>query len=205
MDLRQKILEAESSTAQWHTGIRAAQSSDVSGNKKRTPQQSIAILPSDVLSDLKEIKADIVLLKDLKAEVSQIRESIHKTEPAQKLYSPTSKETDYGTVNHPVYVQPQFAGWNRESATAFHHPDGPMQEYRATGGPRLVTGTAQFQQRFAPQRYSMPRPRPRCIVCQQRGEEYCQHCYRCRSGEHLHAGCIGYRGQSSVGRETPLN
>lgn len=46
-----------------------------------------------------------------------------------------------------------------------------------------MTGTAQFQQRFAPQRYPTSCPRPRCFVCQQRGEEYCTHCYRCGSGE----------------------
>lgn len=129
---------------QWYTGI---QSSDASGDQKHTARQSIATLPPDVLSDLKEIKADIVLLKDLKAEVSQIRESIHKTETAPKLYPPADKEIGYGPANHPAYVQPQF-----------HQPGGPVQEYGAAGGPRFMTGTAQFQQRFAPQRYPLPCP-----------------------------------------------
>lgn len=46
--------------------------------KKCPPRQSAATLHLEVLSDLKEIKAAIVLLKDLKAEVSQIRESMNK-------------------------------------------------------------------------------------------------------------------------------
>lgn len=192
-------------TPQRHTGVHAVQSSDASGDKECTARQSIVTLPPDVLSDLKEIKADIVLLKDLKAEVSQIRESIHKTETTPKMYPPASKETDYGAANHPSYFQPQYAAWNKESATAFHQPGGPLQEYRAAGGPRLMTGAAQFQQRFASQRYPMPCPRPRCHVCQLRGEEYCQHCYRCGSSEHFRAGCRGYRGLPSAGRESTLN
>lgn len=72
-------------TPQRHTGVHAVQSSDASRDKKGKAQQNIATLPPDVLSDLKEIKADIVPLKDLKAEVTQIRESIHKTETTPKL------------------------------------------------------------------------------------------------------------------------
>lgn len=178
---------------QRHAGVHTVQSSDISGEQKCTTRQNIATLPPDVLSDLKEIKADIVLLKDLKAEVSQIRESIHKTETAPKPY--TTRETgDYGAGSHPAYVQPEF-----------HQPRGPVLEHRAAGGPRFMTGSAQFQQRFAPQRYPMPRPRPRCFVCQQQGEEYCLHCYRCGSSEHFRAGCRGYRGQFNTVRERPLN
>ena len=147
-----------------------------------------------MLSDLNKIKEDLVLLKDLKAQVSQIRESIHKTETAPKLYPPVDKELGYGPANHPAYAQPQF-----------HQPRGPVQEYHAAGGPRFMTGTAQFQQRFAQQRYPMPRSRPRCFGCQQQREEYCTHCYKCGGSEHFHAGCRGYRGISSAVRERPLN
>lgn len=192
-------------TPQRHTGVHAVQSSDASEDKKCTARQSIATLPSDVLSELKEIKADIVLLKDLKAEVSQIRESIHKTETTPKLYPSANKETDYGAPNHTSYSQPQFAAFSKDSSTSFHQPSGPVQEYRAVGGPRVMTGAAQFQQRFAPQRYPMSRPRPRCYMCQQRGEEYCQHCYRCGSSEHFRAGCRGYRVSPGAVRESPLN
>lgn len=192
-------------TSQRHTGVHAVQSSDASGDKKCAARQNIATLPPDVLSDLKEIKADIVILKDLKAEISQIRESIHKTEAIPKLYSPAGKEIDYSATNHLAYVQPQFTTWNKESATAFHQPSGPVQEYQTAGGSRLKTATAQFQQRLAPQRYPMPRPKSRCFMCQRRGEEYCEHCYRCGSSEHFRAGCKGYRGPPSAIRETPLN
>lgn len=62
------------------------------GGKKGTAQQSPATLPPDVLSDLKNTsKADVVLLNDFKAEALQIRESIHKTETAPKLY-PSARE-----------------------------------------------------------------------------------------------------------------
>lgn len=192
-------------TPQRHTAVHAIQSSDINGDKKMTAQHPIGTLPPDVLSDLKEIKAYIIQLKDLKAEVSQIRESIHKRDSVPKFYSPAGKETEYGAAHHPCYSQPQFVAWNKEGDTAFHQLSGPVQEYQAGSGPRLMTGTAQFQQRFVPQRYPIPRPRPRCYLCQQRGEEYCQHCYRCGSSEHFRAGCRSYRGPPSTGRGIPLN
>lgn len=65
----------------------AVQSSNASDDKKCAARRNIATLPPDVLSDLKEIKANIVLLKDLKAEIPQIRESILKTEAVPKLSS----------------------------------------------------------------------------------------------------------------------
>lgn len=188
---------------QRQTGVHAVQSSDVSGDKKCTARPIVATLPPDVLSDLKDIKADIVLLKDLKAEVSQIRESMYKTEVTPKLYPHANKETDFGEANHLPYAQPQFTAWNKESATALHQPAGPVQQYQVANHPRFVRENAQFQQRFAPQRYPTPRPRPRCFVCQQQGEEYCQHCFKCGSNKHFRAGCRGYRGLSATVRDTP--
>ncbi len=44
--------------------------------------------------------------------------------------------------------------------------------------------------------------RPRCFGYQQRGEEYCQHCY---SDEHFRAGWRRYQGHSGIVREAPLN
>ncbi|MEQ2166926.1 hypothetical protein GOODEAATRI_033542, partial [Goodea atripinnis] len=69
----------------------------------------------------------------------------------------------------------------------------------------LTRETAQFQQRFAPQRYPVPRPRPRCPACQQQGENVCQHCCRCGSSEHFQAGCRGNSGIPTKARDYPLN
>ncbi|XP_033182193.1 uncharacterized protein LOC117152945 [Anabas testudineus] len=188
---------------QRHPAVHAIQSSDLNGDKKLTSKQTITMLTPDVLSDLKEIKADIVLLKDLKAEVSQIRESIQQPETGPKPHPPIGKEIDNQAAHHQHYFRPQFMAWD-QGPPAFHQSGGAPPGYQAVGGPR-VTGTAQFQQRFAPQRYPMPRGRPKCFACQQRGEEYCQHCFRCGSSEHFRAGCRGYRGFPNAERGTPLN
>lgn len=185
--------------------MHSVQSSDCTGkDNKCPPRQNAATVPPDVLSDLKEIKADMVLLKDLKAEVSQIRESMHKTEIPSSVYPPTSKTSDY--VNHPHYLQPQRGEqrWSNERAAADHPPGEVDLRFHPTFYPRFFAGTAQFQQGFAPQRYPAPRPRPRCPGCRQRGEAYCQHCYRCWSGEHYRAGCRGYI-SSNTARDKPLN
>lgn len=80
--------------SQWHTDIHSGESSDISRDKKCTAEEDIVTLPPDVLSDLKAFRADKVLLKHLKAEVSQIRKSVRKARTASKLDPPDHKKTD---------------------------------------------------------------------------------------------------------------
>ncbi len=186
-------------------GMHMVQSSDSNGDRTHTAQQQTVTLPPDVLSDLKGLKADMVLLKDLKIEMAQIRESIQRTEHPTGWNSPVNMEMDREAAQHPMNSQPQSAPWIIESTAALHQNSRLVPDYRGGACPRRVVAPAQFQQRFAPQRYSMPRPRPRCFGCQQRGEEYCQHCYKCGSDEHFRAGCRRYQGQPDMVREAPLN
>lgn len=192
-------------TTQRSTGVHAVQSNDKSNERRQGGHQNIAELPSDVLSDLKEIKADMVLLKDLKTEVAQIRESIHNQEDKTKLQPAVYQDAEYSVPYHMTYSPPQLAAWSKEGAAVHYYQRGPLQEYQGTCDPRLTKGTTQFQQRFAPQRYPAPRPRPRCLTCQQQGENFCQHCFRCGSSEHFQAGCRGYQVMPNTAREYPLN
>ncbi|XP_043954545.1 uncharacterized protein LOC122820911 [Gambusia affinis] len=191
-------------TTQRSTGVHTVQSSDTNNERRHGGHQNVAAFPPDVLSDLKEIKADMVLLKDLKTEVAEIRESIYNKEDKTKLQPAVCRETEYGFPHHRAYATPQLSPWTTEGA-AVHHQRGPLQEYQGTYAPRSIRETTQFQQRFAPQRYPVPRPRPRCPACQQQGENFCQHCYRCGSIEHFQAGCRGYQHTPSSAREHPLN
>lgn len=74
------------------TNVNTVQSSEPPMEKKSTPQQKTATLPPDLLSEIKEIRSDMVLLKDLRAEVSQIRETIQKPIPVSLSYPPLSRE-----------------------------------------------------------------------------------------------------------------
>lgn len=139
----------------------------------------------DLLNELREIKSDMALLKNLSAEVSQIRESIQLPQTAveQGLSSPGFR--NYGPATHPECPFPGY--W-----------------------PNYNTGqrgrTAQFQQGFAPHRLSTQTrsQRRRCFNCQQSDtESYCTHCYRCGSSEHFFAGCRARAVNSS--RDAYLN
>lgn len=173
------------------TNVSTVQSSEVAVEKKRTTQQSTPPLPPDLLCEIKEMRADMVLLKDLKAEVSQIMETIQKTTPPQ--YPSPSTGCQKLPASCPMFPTPQSPPYRAESdAMPYYHQQQPTatREYRPTFGPGRMGETTQFQQRFAPQRYyPARRPQPRCVACFQAGEEYCQHCFRCGSTEHFRAGC----------------
>ncbi|MEQ2234564.1 hypothetical protein ILYODFUR_032879 [Ilyodon furcidens] len=115
------------------------------------------------------------------------------------------QEVQYSFPHQMAYTPPHLSPWSTDDAAVRHINRGPLQEYQGAGDPRLTRGTAQFQQRFAPQRYPVPRPRPRCPACQQQGENFCQHCYRCGSSEHFQAGCRGNSGIPTKARDYPLN
>ncbi len=127
----------------------------------------------------------MALLKNLSAEVSQIRESIQLSQTAveQGLSSPGFR--------------------NYASAT---HPECPFPGYWPHYNPGQRGRTAQFQQEFAPHRLSTQTrsQRRRCFNCQQSDtENYCTHCYRYGSSEHLFAGCRARAVNSS--RDAYLN
>lgn len=64
------------------TSVNTVQSGEVPVEKKSAAQQNTATLPPGLLTEIKEMRSDMVLLKDLKAEISQIRETIQKSTPA---------------------------------------------------------------------------------------------------------------------------
>lgn len=152
--------------------------------KNQNPEPTNKIQP-DVLNELKEIRSNMAVLKNLGAEVAQIRESIRQPSSTQPQYlaSPTAQE---------CIPAPQF-----------HFPP---QSFWPPPGPGRRGDTAQYQQRFAPQHhYSAPnRARLRkCSGCHQSGQEYCTHCFRCGSNEHYLAGCKMRDNRKD--RDGPLN
>jgi len=190
------------------TNVNTVQSSEALGEKKSATSQSQATLPPDLLAEIKEMRSDMMLLKDLKAEICQIRETIQKPTSAPPQYLPPSREPATVPSPYPVFSPPQSSPYKTESNDMpFYHQHSPtaVQEYRPAFSPGRMRETAQFQQRFAPQRfYTARRPQPRCSSCTQAGEEYCQHCFRCGSSEHFRAGCKAQR-PSEPTRRIPLN
>lgn len=189
------------------THVSTVQSSEPPVEKKNTTQQNTVTLPPDLLSEIKEIRSDMVLLKDLRAEVSHIRETIQKSIPEPPQYPPPNREPEKMSVPFSVFAPPQPSFKTEQNSMQFYaqQPPATVQKYRPAFGPGPVRETAQFQQRFAPQRYyPASRPRPRCFACIQAGEEYCQHCIGCGSSEHFRAGCKAQR-LTKPAREGPLN
>lgn len=176
------------------TTVNAVHPSDtpLPAEKKNVQKQSTATASPDLLSEIKEMRSEMVLLKDLQAEVLQIRETMQKSTATAQI------TTSGGPENH--YPAPTFTSHPSHqldpSSTHHYYPQRPraaLQPYYPMSSLAPRRGTAQFQQRFAPQRYYMPRTQPRCYVCIQTGEEFCQHCFRCGSSEHFRAGCRAQR------------
>ncbi|XP_039676826.1 uncharacterized protein LOC120571799 [Perca fluviatilis] len=74
------------------TNVNTVQSNELPVEKKSTIPQRTATLPPDLLSEIKEMRSDMVLLKDLRTEVSQIRETIQRSTPAPPQYPQPSRE-----------------------------------------------------------------------------------------------------------------
>ena len=171
-------------TQQRPTAVHTVQSDDTATDKKiKTPNsEPTNKTHPDVLNQLKEMRADMALLKNIGAEVAQIKESIRQPNPAQTQYlaSPVAQEC----IPPPQSQYPPQRYWP---------PPGRREE------------RAQYQQRFLPQQYpTQNRARQnRCVGCQQSGTENCTHCYRCGSSEHFFAGCR-MRG-TRQDKEGPLN
>lgn len=154
------------------TTVHSLQSDTPADKKgKNLKPESISKAQPDLLNELKEIRSDMALLKNLGAEVAQIKEIIQQPSPAQTQYS---------------------ASLAAPECVPFSHLEHLPQNYWPPVGPGRRGDTAQYQQRFAPQRQypAVNRARLRkCFGCQQSGTEYCNHCYRCGSSEHFLAGC----------------
>ena len=165
------------------TNVNVVQSSEAHVDKKGNSQEQATAPASDVLTELKELRSDMVMLKDLKAEVAHIRESMQKPTPQQ--YQSTDREHGH--------------------MPAYNHPSGPVQGHWPAQGQGPMREMAQFQQGPAPQQfYTAPRARPVCFNCRQNGVERCQHCFNCGSSEHFRAGCRMYRGPRPT-RDSTLN
>lgn len=169
-------------TSQRPVAVHSAQSDHTAAEKKeKTSQPTHSKNQIDILSELQEMKANMSLLKDLKAEVASIKESMQ-----QPSYQPRQ---------HP---DPAFApDCAPHQLAPVHH--GPPQRYWAAPAPAAPQGYPQPNQRFANQRplpTPAPRRRRRCYACEQENAEDCIHCFRCGSNEHFSAGCrMGRSGQ----------
>ncbi|KAK0135228.1 hypothetical protein N1851_028947 [Merluccius polli] len=190
--------------------IHAVQSSDtpVEKSDKSPGQQNSVKLPPTVALQLEEMRSEMAVLRDLKAEMCQIRESMQQPQstpqqPQLQPQHPLQQQVQY----HPPQRQLQLQYTPQQPHTTSNRQNQP-QGYWFPPGPGQSGGTAQYQQRFAPQRSFPPPNRGRmkkCFGCQQRGtEEYCTHCFRCGSSEHYLAGCR-VRGQQEQFGGEPLN
>uniref|UniRef100_A0AAV2JRS9 ribonuclease H n=1 Tax=Knipowitschia caucasica TaxID=637954 RepID=A0AAV2JRS9_KNICA len=142
-------------------------------------------MPPELLSEIKEMRSEMGFLKDLRAEVSQIRETMQRSTTTVPVSRGAEDHYQAPTFTpHPMYQEPRplqqepRPTYQLEPPTrAFYpqHSQAALQQYHSPPSPAPPRGTTQFQQRFAPQRYHVPRPQPRCYACIQTGEEYCQH------------------------------
>lgn len=162
------------------TKVHTVQSNDTSVERKGKGQcqKDTEKAELNILSELREMRSGMALLKDLSVEVSQIKESIKQP----KVTSPQCSSLVGDIASGPppqnqYYQQPYFQ--RRET---IQHP------------------------RWVPaQRYYPPATRVRkCFACQQSGlDVYCTHCYKCGGSDHFAAGC---RARMPVmQRDVPLN
>lgn len=153
-------------TPQRSVAVHSAQSDHTPAEKKeKTNQPGHGKNQADILSELQEMKANMSLLKDLKAEVASIKESMQQPSyPPRQPPDPVPPPVHYG--------QPQ-RHWSAPAPAARH-------------------GYLPSNQRYVSQRYlptPAPRRRRRCYACEQENVEDCIHCFRCGSNEHFAAGC----------------
>lgn len=167
-----------------HTKVNPVQVNEVAVEKKGKTQchKNTEKVEPDILSELKEMRSDMALLKDLSVEVSQIKESILQPQIMSTQFSANVRDQ----TNMPP-PQPQY----------------PPQRYLQQYDRRM--GAFQQPQWLPAHRSYPPSTRVRkCLACQQSGlDVYCTHCYRCGSSDHFVAGCRA-RGSTTY-REQSLN
>lgn len=141
----------------------------------------------------------MILLKDLKAEVSSIKESMQQPPYVQRQHQ--------NPISGPDCTPPQSASAyhnpspTHEATVQHGYPQSPSVQYSYLQPPSHHNySPARLGQHDYPppsQRYgnqrplstAPPRPRRRCYACQQENLENCIHCFRCGSSEHFSAGC----------------
>ncbi|KAL6465912.1 hypothetical protein MHYP_G00260450 [Metynnis hypsauchen] len=143
-------------------------------NKEKITQPKQCKMHPEVLSELKEMKSGMALLKELRAEVSQIKESMQQPLYSPKLHLAQTEGPGQKLQSSPqVYDSSTVSGWQENVVP--HHMRTNVQHP-------------------LPPHYHLPSPRRSqkrgCFKCQQRGAEVdCMHCFRCGSDEHFMAGC----------------
>lgn len=209
--------------------IHSVQSSDVPVEKNDKPpmQQNLAKLPPAVVSQLEGMRSEMALLRDLKAEVSQIRESMqqHQQQPQQLQYTipqsqpppqyssqqfqpqlPYTQLSQPQCISPPHLLQSQYTPQQSPMQLQDQQMQNLSQRYWLPPGPEQQRRANQYQQRFVPQRSFPPPNRGRmkkCFNCQQRGtDDFCTHCFRCGSSEHYLAGCRVRAQQRQFGGES---
>lgn len=154
------------------TKVHTVQSSDTTMEKKgkTPPRHNPEKTECQILSELREMRSGMALLKDLRAEVSQIKESI-KHPQVMSTQCPPLPSVSPPQTQYPAQTQfpPQYY-WQ------------PYDQRRETGA---------RPQWLPAQRYHPPATRVRkCFACQQSGlDVYCSHCYKCGGSDHFSAGC----------------
>lgn len=164
--------------------VHTVHTSDTAPEKKGRPpcQKNSEKTELDILTELREMRSGMALLKDLSAEVSQIRESIKQPQ----VMSPQCPHLGTEVTNGPA---PQYQ---------YPHP-GYWQPYDQ----RRVTVQ---RPQWAPVQCHQPSPSRvrKCFACQQSGLDiYCTHCYKCGGSDHFLAGCRAR--VTMTPREGPLN
>lgn len=147
--------------------VHAAQTngSPIERKEKVSAPQNNPKVQLDILSELKEMRSNMTLLSDVKAEVSQIKEFM------QKPQLQVQPEQSLSPVTTPMAVPPAMLPPMPWSSPYVHQ--NPQYGY------------------MTPRRFAAPSPRRRrrCFSCQQNNIGDCRHCYACGSNEHFLAGC----------------
>lgn len=179
--------------SQRPVAVHTAQSDHMPAEKKdKTSTPGHSKNQVDILLELQEMRTNMSLLKDLKAEVASIKESMQ-----QPSYPPTHQPS-FPPRQHPDPVLPPDCTPHQPAPVRY----GPPQRNWSAPDPAAQHSYRPFNQRFAnqyPPRISASRRR-RCYVCEQENVEDCIHCFRCGSNEHFAAGCrMSRSGQSRGG------
>lgn len=155
----------KSNTPQPTTNINVVQSEDVSPTKSLVKEANVKISP-ELMTELQELKTGVASLKELSAEMAQIKLTLQQPGFQQQLQAPPAvrqKSVQSLTLAQQFCDQPG-------------QPQSPVQ--------------VPPQYRFSQHPTHFIRAPRRCFACQQTGaNERCTHCYRCGSGEHFQAGC----------------
>lgn len=146
----------------------------------------------------------MVLLKGLKAEVSQIREAVQMSAATAQPICEKPRTTTQRRPSRPTHCT-SWIHLLRNTALS----NAPKQLFKCTNQHltwprREALSSSSSGLHLSGPCYRMPHPKPRCYSWIQTGEEFCQPCFRCGSSEHFRSGCRAQRPVKPV-RGNPLN